>query len=129
MDRRTLLKVGGMAAFGLGVSGCSTRSALLPASRPRVSLPTVKASWERVIRTTVGLRPFRPTGFRLQGTKLDDRLLIHNYGHGGAGHSLSWGCGAVVADLALAQEGRRAAVVGCGIVGLASALGLVSKGL
>jgi len=95
MDRRTLLKAGGMAAIGLGVSGCVTRSALSPAGRPRVALPTVKASWERVIRTTVGLRPFRPAGFILQGTKLDDRLLIHNYGHGGAGHSLSWGCGAV----------------------------------
>ena len=128
MDRRTLLKAGGMAAIGLGVSGCVTRSALSPASRPRVALPTVKASWERVIRTTVGLRPFRPAGFMLQGTKLDDRLLIHNYGHGGAGHSLSWGCGAVVADLALGQEGRRAAVVGCGIVGLASARQLLRRG-
>ncbi len=64
----------------------------------------------------------------LRATKLDDTLLIHNYGHGGTGHSLSWGCGAVVADLALEQGGRRAAVIGCGIVGLTTTRQLQRRG-
>jgi glycine/D-amino acid oxidase-like deaminating enzyme len=112
-----------MAAIGLGVPGCARRLSpdTTPAGRPPLVLPTVRASWDRVIRTTVGLRPYRPAGFVLRATKLDDTLLVHNYGHGGTGHSLSWGCAAVAADLALEQDGRRAAVIGCGIVGLTTA--------
>jgi len=47
----------------------------------------------RVIAERVGLRPFRRTGVRLQADRLGDgRPVIHNYGHGGAGFTLSWGC-------------------------------------
>jgi D-amino-acid oxidase len=46
-----------------------------------------------VIATRVGLRPFRKSGVRLESTKLTDgRTVIHNYGHGGCGFTLSWGC-------------------------------------
>ncbi len=130
MRRRTVLRLGGMAALGLGVPGCASRlsPATTPSGRPTLALPIVRASWDRVIRTTVGLRPFRPAGFVLRATKIDDTLLVHNYGHGGTGHSLSWGCGAVAADLAMAQGGRRAAVVGCGIVGLTTARQLQRRG-
>ena len=129
MRRRTVLKLGGMAALGLGVPGCASRlSPATPAGRQTLTLPIVRASWDRVIRTTVGLRPYRPAGFVLRATKLDDTLLIHNYGHGGTGHSLSWGCGAVAAALALEQGGRRAAVIGCGIVGLTTTRQLQRRG-
>ena len=53
----------------------------------------------------------------LRADRLDGKTLIHNYGHGGAGMSISWGTGAMAADLALAHEHRRAAVIGCGVVG------------
>jgi D-amino-acid oxidase len=40
----------------------------------------------------VGLRPVRPT-VRLEAEALDGgAVLLHNYGHGGAGVTLSWGC-------------------------------------
>jgi D-amino-acid oxidase len=48
----------------------------------------------RIIGQTAGLRPIRPS-VRLE----KDGRVIHNYGHGGGGVTLSWGCAAVVADL------------------------------
>jgi D-amino-acid oxidase len=47
----------------------------------------------KVIAERVGLRPFRKSGVRVDAEKLrDGRDVIHNYGHGGAGFTLSWGC-------------------------------------
>jgi D-amino-acid oxidase len=47
----------------------------------------------RVLAERVGLRPFRKSGVRLEREQLrDGRTVIHNYGHGGAGFTLSWGC-------------------------------------
>src|SRR5213078_2757431 len=93
-----------------------------------VNLAQVNASWERVIRTTVGLRPHRDSGFVLRADKLDDKTLIHNYGHAGAGMSLGWGCGVLVAEFALQSEARRAAVIGCGSPGLTAARQLQRRG-
>jgi D-amino-acid oxidase len=54
----------------------------------------------RVLTERVGLRPFRKSGVRLERGKLrDGRAVIHNYGHGGAGFTLSWGCAHEVDDL------------------------------
>ena len=55
----------------------------------------------RVLAERVGLRPYRTSGVRLEGDRLGDgRIAIHNYGHGGAGFTLSWGCAREVLDLA-----------------------------
>ena len=50
----------------------------------------------------VGLRPFRRGGVRLE---VEGRV-IHNYGHGGSGFTVSWGCAEEVA--ALVTSSRRA---------------------
>ncbi len=136
MDRRTLLKIGGMGLIGTGLSGCAARSG--PGSargsssatpgRPPLRLAPVRADWDRIIRTTVGLRPHRPSGFRLAADRLDDTTVIHNYGHGGSGMSLSWGTGRMAAGMALAHDSRRAAVIGCGAVGLTAARQLQRHG-
>jgi len=52
-----------------------------------------------VLGHRVGLRPGR-TEVRLELEKLDDSVIIHNYGHGGAGFTLSWGCAENVLELA-----------------------------
>ena len=47
----------------------------------------------RLTAVKVGLRPYRKSGVRLEPEKLPDgRTIIHNYGHGGAGFTLSWAC-------------------------------------
>jgi D-amino-acid oxidase len=54
-----------------------------------------------IIAHKVGLRPTRPT-VRLAAEELaGGRRLVHNYGHGGAGVSLSWGCAEDAAGLVL----------------------------
>lgn len=54
----------------------------------------------RVIEHVVGLRPGR-TGVRLEKEVVGDGVtIIHNYGHGGGGFTLAWGCASDVADLA-----------------------------
>jgi D-amino-acid oxidase len=54
-----------------------------------------------IVAHRVGLRPVRPT-VRLEAGRLPGgQAIVHNYGHGGAGVSLSWGCAADAAELAL----------------------------
>jgi len=136
MDRRSLLTRGGLALAGWGI-GCATSSTSAPSrsgtqrpksARPAINLAPVRASWDRVLRTTVGLRPHRDSGFVLRAEKLDSKTLIHNYGHAGAGMSLAWGCGVLVAEFAQETGERRAAVLGCGSPGLTSARQLQRRG-
>ncbi|HIC16120.1 MAG TPA: FAD-binding oxidoreductase, partial [Gemmatimonadetes bacterium] len=126
MDRRTLLKTGGMGILGLGLGGCFRGSA--SSLSPYKLLPPLNVAWNRVIRTTVGLRPHRPSGFVLRAERFGDKTLIHNYGHGGSGMSLSWGTGSMAADLALESELREVAVIGCGVAGLTTARQLQRRG-
>ncbi|MEE6179329.1 FAD-dependent oxidoreductase [Mycobacterium sp. 050134] len=67
--------------------------------RCREFLPSLRgAQLDVVDPVRVGLRPFREGGVRLQiepGTR-----IVHNYGHGGAGVTLSWGCAQEVTELA-----------------------------
>lgn len=128
MRRRALLKSGALAVLGFGFEACSSRKTPDAPRRPSVRLTPPDLSWDRIIRTTVGLRPHRPSGFVLRVEKLDEKTLIHNYGHGGAGISLSWGTGQMAAELALEHSSRRAAVLGCGAVGLACARQLQRRG-
>ena len=129
MQRRTFLTAGSMAAVGFGLSGCATNpKPNLTAKRPPVHLAPVNAAWDRIIRTTVGLRPHRDAGFVLKADKLDDKLLVHNYGHGGAGMSLAWGTGLIAAEFATEHQARQAAVIGSGSVGLTCARQLQRRG-
>ncbi|MEU3250583.1 FAD-dependent oxidoreductase [Streptomyces sp. NPDC006997] len=53
----------------------------------------------RVLGHRVGLRPARPT-VRLERLRLPDgRVLVHHYGHGGAGVTVAWGCAEEAAGL------------------------------
>ena len=66
-------------------------------------LSKVEALWPQLDRSkivggTVGLRPSR-SEVRLEIEYIGDRKVVHNYGHGGAGVTLSWGCAEEVVNL------------------------------
>jgi D-amino-acid oxidase len=88
----------------------------------------VKISRERLIRTVVGLRPYRAEGFVVRAERLGEKIVIHNYGHGGAGISLSWGTATMAVDLARETGQNSFAVVGCGVMGLSTARLLQRRG-
>jgi D-amino-acid oxidase len=113
--------------LGASLAAGAARNAIA-ASPVAARLARVRVAPERVIRTVVGLRPFRPSGFVVRGEKLDDKAVIHNYGHGGAGITLSWGTAQLAVEAAAKIEARRCAVIGCGVVGLSTARLLQQRG-
>jgi glycine/D-amino acid oxidase-like deaminating enzyme len=66
----------------------------------------------------------------LRAERLGEKLLINNYGHGGGGITLSWGTARLSLDELGGWTGSqdRAAVIGCGAVGLATARLLQRRG-
>ena len=116
LSRRDLIRLSSLAA-GVSFVRCATSSFPIPIGRRS----PVIVDRSRVIRTVVGLRPYRPSGFVLEAEPLGDKLLVHNYGHGGCGVTLSWGTAQLAVEHALQRSNRQAAVIGCGAVGLATA--------
>ena len=130
-SRRALLALGaaGLASACAAARGFSDGLAEdFARGRGRVRLPPVHVSEERVIRIDVGLRPFRPSGFRVEREALGDKVLVHNYGHGGGGITLSWGTAKQAVDLGFDPSKPDCAVLGCGAVGLATARLLQERG-
>jgi D-amino-acid oxidase len=140
VNRRQFLRQTGFAGASLAaatpismLAGCAARRGVPSAASrtyaaPDISfvdgacgLPAVHVSADREIRTVVGLRPFRPSGFVVRAEKLDDTLVVHNYGHGGGGITLSWGTAKLAVDLGAQGHIGAAAVLGSGAVGLATA--------
>jgi glycine/D-amino acid oxidase-like deaminating enzyme len=114
LDRRTFAT--GSAAL---LSGCATTSARrFTGCTP---LAPVIADESRIIRTMAGLRPYRRSGFVVRQEQLGEKRLVHNYGHGGAGITLSWGTSKLAAELGLQGHSGPVAVLGSGAVGLAMA--------
>lgn len=122
--RRRLIKTLGVSAIAASVGACATTtSGSGKYSRPYSRKPWVapRISRDNVIREIVGHRPYRPSGFVVRADKFDDKTVIHNYGHGGAGITLSWGSSALVVREILAMEKGKIAVIGGGVMGLTSA--------
>lgn len=123
-QRRTLIKSAGIIAAATLSAACITPYPLKP--KPG----KVRVSEDRIIDQLVGLRPYRRTGFRIEPVKFDEKYIIHNYGHGGAGVTLSWGSAMMAAELAgaIIPAPARVAVIGCGVIGLTSARTLQQRG-
>ena len=136
-DRRMLLRasmlLGGVNLAGLG--GCATGTSPTAGARaaggpdgaassdydPIPPLAPIRARADRLFDITVCLRPFRAMGPRLDAEQIGDTLVVHNYGHGGSGWSLSWGSSTLAVQKAMQTSPAEVAVVGCGALGLTSA--------
>ena len=129
LDRRQFVAAGaGVAVQGCAIIGSDRKSARPSFAQPQ-SLAPLMLSEDRLIRITVCTRPFRPAGPRLEAETIGGKRIVHNYGHGGSGWSLSWGCAAEAAALALEGGKRKVAVIGAGVMGLTTALRLVEMGV
>jgi glycine/D-amino acid oxidase-like deaminating enzyme len=129
IGRRELLTGTGAAVLLGGLQGCATSFRGMGAPKaPALQLLPVRASTDRITRITVCTRPFRALGPRLDTEQIGAKLVVHNYGHGGSGWSLSWGSSGVAVKKALASGERDIAVIGCGALGLTSALLLQRAG-
>ncbi len=107
------------------IASCAPRLSVKNSYHP---IPKLKLSLNRIVKETVGLRPFRASGLRISKEELGNKTIVHNYGHGGSGWSLSWGTGNMARQLVMSTEERKIAVIGCGTVGLATARLLQEKG-
>jgi hypothetical protein len=92
IPRREFLAGAGATAFVGALSGCAP-AVLRPLSSSQLVLPPLRLAPDRISAITVCTRPFRAQGPRLEGERLGNKTVIHHYGHGGSGWSLSWGSG------------------------------------
>jgi len=132
--RRDWLK-GSLALGGLAsLPGCAASMGGGPASASAATGGTsrivpMRISANELIDVKCCIRPFRALGCRLDTETIGDTFVIHNYGHGGSGWSLSWGSAEIAVGKAMSVLPKEIAVVGCGIVGLTAAIQAQRAGL
>ena len=140
MNRRSFLQQSGaLAGVGLaGLAGCGRRGSGPAAGPGQVPfydavgpIVPIRAHVDRIFRTTVCLRPFRAAGPRTDVEHVGNKVVVHNFGHGGSGWSLSWGAADVAVRKAreAAAGSRDVAVIGCGALGLTAAITAQRTGL
>ncbi len=115
-------------------------------------LPVPQLGDDRILRVISGLRPCRHGGLRIEAETIRHagrtRVVVHNYGQGGCGLTIGFGCAQVAADLvqqvtagshqqhpALVgprnshfPESPAVAVLGAGVIGLTTARQLIHRG-
>ena len=133
MQRRNFLSAGAATLAALPASNPALSAALPDIAAPVApatdlrsfamprSIAPVRASADRLIDFSVCRRPFRAHGPRIESDRRYGKTIVHHYGHGGSGWSLSWGSAKVALPLIQATAARHIAVIGCGAIGLTTA--------
>ncbi|MCY1144553.1 FAD-dependent oxidoreductase [Actinoplanes sp. Pm04-4] len=103
------LLLGGSAEKGVSAGQPDPEVSRRILERCRAVLPQLAGI--RPIGERVGIRPHRAT-VRLEHEDFGDHHVVHNYGHGGSGVSLSWGCADAVAEIVadIIEKSRPAAL-------------------
>jgi glycine/D-amino acid oxidase-like deaminating enzyme len=127
-DRRSFLASATAASAFVLAKGSLNPPYLAAEREPKRRFSPVNVSRDRLIRTVVGLRPYRAQGFVVKAERLGEKLLIHNYGHGGAGITLSWGAATLAVEHARDAQQNSFAVLGSGVMGLSVARLLQRRG-
>jgi glycine/D-amino acid oxidase-like deaminating enzyme len=139
VQRRHFLRQTGvaLAVASTGAIGACARNPAVPAMAANAAPPPIpvarlasdvaeiapiRASVDRITGIYVCTRPFRAAGPRIEAERLDHKTIVHNYGHGGAGWSLSWGSSTLAVNLARETGAKKIGVIGCGALGLTSAI-------
>lgn len=128
LPRRQFLAGAGAALLaGCSVGALDTRRQ--PAAHaPALQLARLRAGTDRITAITVCTRPFRAQGPCLEVERIGQKTVVHNYGHGGSGWSLSWGSSSIAVEKAMSTGERDIAVIGFGALGLTSSLLLQRAG-
>ncbi|WP_310388146.1 FAD-dependent oxidoreductase [Roseateles sp.] len=123
MQRRLFLGAGTAALANLPKCSHAQTPDLtaLGAFAPPRPLAPLRASVDRIMDINVCLRPFRAQGPRIESEQRYGKHLVHHYGHGGSGWSLSWGSARLALTLIQAGGHKQIAVIGCGAIGLTTA--------
>jgi len=141
MQRRSFLGAGATALATLPAANHAVTAAspdpaaaTLAATAPRNfaaphSLAPVRAGADRIIDIAVCRRPFRAQGPRIEAERRYGKTIVHNYGHGGSGWSLSWGSAKMALAMVRSTGERQIAVIGCGAMGLTTARVAQQNGL
>nr|WP_199048009.1 FAD-dependent oxidoreductase [Dyella sp. ASV24] len=127
MERRHFLRQAGTTLAVASTAGLAACAGPRVESRPTTtggafSLPLIRASTDRITGVYVCTRPYRAEGPRIETQKLGKKTVVHNYGHGGSGWSLSWGSATLALQMVQATSAKEIGVIGCGAIGLTTAL-------
>ena len=94
--------------------------------------PPQRPTKENIVGYNFGIRPYRKGGVRLERQEFRNKVFYHNYGHGGGGVSLAYGCSKYIVDLFIksgdSNNNKEVAVIGCGYMGLMEAILLADLG-
>jgi len=131
LTRRSLVATG----LSAGLVSCANPQAVIapPASLPKAygldGLKPLDLALGNLTKITVCTRPFRPAGPRLESERVEETIIVHNYGHGGSGWSLAWGYAEAVRDMVAETRPKAITVLGAGAMGLTTAIALAETGV
>jgi glycine/D-amino acid oxidase-like deaminating enzyme len=135
LERRSVLKGAAGLAGLIGLQACAPATKMAATPPPpadpgrRARLVPMRVGLDQLIDVKCCIRPLRAAGPNLGTEMVGNNLIVHNYGHGGSGWSLSWGSADVAVGKAMSVLPSEIAVVGGGIVGLTAAVQAQRAGL